>query len=84
MCDNIDFLYLLTTHPSSEGSLQTAKLAVISVTKLQPLRLATARELGLATGVLDRENTALDRVDEDVLRLEVRVVAPCTKELNSL
>ena len=67
MCDDIDFLYLLTTHLSSKGSLQTAKLAVISVTKLQPLRLATARELGFATGVLDRENAALDRVDEDVL-----------------
>lgn len=84
MCDYIDFLYLLTTLSSSNGSLQTAKLAVISVTKLQPLRLATARELGLATSVLDRENAALDRVDEDVLGLEVRVVAPCTKELNSL
>ena len=37
------------------------------VTDLQPLRLAAAGELGLATGVLDRENAALDRVDQNVL-----------------
>ena len=54
------------------------------VADLQPLRLATAGELGLAAGVLDRENAALDRVDQDVLGLEVRVVAPSTEEFNSL
>lgn len=54
------------------------------VTGLQLLRLAAAGELGLATSVLDGENTALDRVHQDVLGLEVRVVAPCTKEFNSL
>ena len=84
MRDNIDSFYLLMTHPSSNGSLQTGELAVITVVDLQPLRLAAAGELGLATGVLDRENAALDRVDKDVLGLEVRVVAPCTEELNSL
>ena len=57
---------------------------MITVVKLQPLRLAAAGELGLATSVLDRENAALDRIDKDVLGLEVRVVAPGTKELNSL
>jgi len=82
--DNIDSFYLSMTHTSSNGSLQTGELAVITVVDLQPLRLAAAGELGLATGVLDRENAALDRVDKDVLGLEVRVVAPCTEELNSL
>lgn len=57
---------------------------MITVVKLQPLRLAAAGELGLATSVLDRENAALDRVDKDVLGLEVRVVAPCTEEFDSL
>jgi hypothetical protein len=51
---------------------------------LHLLGLAAAGELGLATCVLDRENPALDRVDKDVLGLEVRVVAPCSKELDSL
>jgi hypothetical protein len=60
------------------------RLAVTIATDPHSLGLATARELGLATGVLDSEDTALDRVDKDVLRLEVRVVAPCAKEFDSL
>ena len=84
MRDDIDSLYILPTQLSSNGYLQAVMLAAIMVTDLQPLRLAAARELGLAAGVLDRENAALDRVDQDVLGLEVRVVAPCTEELNSL
>lgn len=82
--DDIHSLYLLMTQLSSNGFLQTAELAAIMVADLQPLRLAAAGELGLAAGVLHRENAALDRVDQDVLGLEVRVVAPCTEEFNGL
>ena len=61
-----------------------SRLAVTLLADLHPLRLAAARVLGLATGVLDRKDTALDAVDQDILRLEVRVVAPRAEELNSL
>lgn len=61
-----------------------ARFAMTIANDLRLLGLAAAGELGLATGVLYGENTALDRVDKNVLGLEVRVVAPCTKEFNSL
>jgi len=61
-----------------------SRLAVTLLAHLHPLRLAAARVLGLATSVLDRKDTALNAVDQDILRLEVRVVAPCAEELNSL
>jgi hypothetical protein len=83
MRDDIDSLYLSTMFLPC-WPFHAARPAVIMVVDLQPLRLAAAGELGFATGVLDRENAALDRVDKDVLGLEVRVVAPCTEELNSL
>lgn len=51
---------------------------------LHPLRLATTRVLGVATSVLDRENSALDRVDQNVLGREVWVVAPGAEELDGL
>lgn len=51
---------------------------------LHPLRLAATGVLGLATGVLQSEDTTLDRVDENVAGLEVRVVAPGAEELDGL
>jgi hypothetical protein len=53
-------------------------------TFIHPLRLASTGVLRLAACVLDREDSALDRVDQDVLRLEVRVVAPGAEELDGL
>lgn len=80
-CDDFDESYLLT---KSLPLVAIYRLAVTLVADLLRLRLATARELGLTTSVLDREDSALDGVDENVLGLEVRVVAPCAEELNSL
>jgi len=67
---------------SLAGSL--SRLARGLVTDLHPLRLAATGVLGLAPSVLDSEDAALDGIDQDVLRLEVGIVAPCAEEFNSL
>lgn len=61
-----------------------SKLDVTIATDPHSLGLATAGVLGLASCVLDSEDPTLDRVDKDIVGLEVRVVAPSTKEFNSL
>ena len=43
--------------------------------------LPTLVVLGLLAGVLERENTTLNRVEEDVTRLEVRIDGPGAQEL---